>query len=181
MDSEKISERNADYAVEYFRDGKGRLKKKSVYRGPEFCYVLPEAVRRKGAVLLVILTALSVVFTMIPLLVISPLMHKWYTSMPFIVILFGDIHLIMGLVIFLKAREPLERRDTRNGFERIAIWSFLNMFFSFSSLVGQIGWHVKNGFKAADTCITVVTLLLFAASVLIFKAKGCAEARESGG
>ena len=180
MDPERISERTSDYSIEYFRDRKGRLKKRSVYKGPDFYYVLPEDVRRKAGVLLGVLIVLAFVFTMFPLLTADTLMHKWYTSLPFIVCLFADIHLFMGLVCFLRASEPLKREDTKSGFERLAIWSLLDMIFSFSSLAGQIVWHVRNGFFVADTMITVSTLLLFVCSVMLFKAKGCAETTESG-
>ena len=181
MDSERISERTSDYSIEYFRDKKGRLKKRSVYNGPDFYYVLPEEIRRKAAVFQGVLTAVAIVFTMIPLLMADELMHKWYTSLPFIVCLFADIHLVMGLVCYLRSSEPLKRDEVKAGFERLAIWSLFDMIFSFTSFVGQVIWHVKNGFLAADTLITASTLFLFICSVMIFRAKGFAETAENKG
>ncbi len=179
MDPDRISERTSDYSIEYFRDKKGRLKKRSVYNGPDFYYVLPEEIRKKAVILLGGLTASAFVFTMIPLLMANELMHKWYTSLPFIVCLFADIHLVMGLVCYLRSSEPLKRDEVKAEFERLAIWSLFDMIFSFTSFVGQIIWHVKNGFLAADTVITVSTLLLFICSVMIFRAKGFAETVEN--
>ena len=180
MDSERIKERTSDYDVEYIRDEKGRLKKSARYKGPDFYYVLPEEIRKKARVLLGVFISAEIMFTMIPLLIPDPLMHKWYTSAPLIMCLLGDVHLIMGFVIFLKAKEPLKREDTKAGFERIAIWSLLNTIFSFVSSVCQIVWHIKNGFEFRNTVITVSCVVLFVFSVLVFKAKGCAEARENG-
>ena len=180
MDSERIKERTSDYDVEYIRDEKGRLKKSARYKGPDFYYVLPEEIRKKARVLLGVFISAEIMFTMIPLLIPDPLMHKWYTSAPLIMCLLGDIHLIMGFVIFLTAKEPLKREDTKRGFERIAIWSLLNTIFSFISSVCQIVWHVKNGFELRNTVITLSPAVLFVFSVLTFKAKGCAEARENG-
>lgn len=179
MDSDRIKERTADYDVEYIRDEKGRLKKSARYKGPDFYYVLPEEVRKKARILLGVFIIMDIIFTMIPLLIPDPLMHKWYTSAPLIMCLLGDVHLIMGFVIFLTAKEPLKREDTKRGFERIAIWGLLNTIFSFVSSVAQIVWHVKNGFEFRNTVITVSTVMLFVFSVLISKAKGCAEAREN--
>ncbi len=85
----------------------------------------------------------------------------------------------MGFVTFLTAKEPLKREDTKHGFERIAIWALLNTIFSFVSSVSQIVWHVKNGFELLNTCITVSTIFIFVFSILIGKAKGCAEAKEN--
>ncbi|MCR4791837.1 MAG: hypothetical protein K5871_03750 [Lachnospiraceae bacterium] len=181
MDPERISERASDYTIEYSKDEKGRLRKKSVYKGPEFYYVLPNEVRMKARLLLAAFIILSVVFTMIPLLVADQLMHKWYTSLPLIVCLFGDVHLIMAFVRFVTSKEPLKREDNRACFERLAIWSLLNTIFSFTSLSGQIIWHFKNGFQTLDTLITVSTLLLLVSSILVFNAKGCAEAKEQKG
>lgn len=179
MDPDRITERTSDYSIEYFRDKNGRLKKRSVYKGPDFYYVLPEELRRKACVLLGAFIVLSIVFTMFPLLMANELMHKWYTSLPFIVCLFADIHLVMGFVCYLRASEPLKREDVRSGFERIAIWSFMDILFSLTSFVGQIIWHVKNGFRMTDTMITVSTLLLFICSIIVFRAKGCAETSEN--
>ena len=179
MDSDRIKERTADYDVEYIRDEKGRLKKSARYKGPDFYYVLPEEVRKKARLLLGVFIIMDIIFTMIPLLIPDPLMHKWYTSAPLIMCLLGDVHLIMGFVIFLTAKEPLKREDTKRGFERIAIWGLLNTIFSFVSSAAQIVWHVKNGFEFRNTVITVSTVMLFVFSVLICKAKGCAEAREN--
>ena len=178
MDSERIKERTSDYEVEYIRDGKGRPKKEARYKGPDFYYVLPEEIRKKARILLGAFIFAEIVFTMIPLLIPDPLMHKWYTSAPLILCLLGDVHLIMGFVIFSTAKEPLKREDTKHGFERIAIWAFLNSMFSFISSVSQIVWHIKNGFEFKNTVITVSCIVLFVFSVLITKAKGCAEAKE---
>lgn len=180
MDPDRITERSSDYSIEYFKDKNGRLKKRSVYKGPDFYYVIPEEVRKKAYILLGTFIILTFVFTMFPLLMANELMHKWYTSLPFIVCLFADIHLVMGFVCCIRASEPLKRDDVRSGFERIAIWSFMDILFSFTSCVGQIIWHVKNGFRAGDTMITVSTLLLFICSIIIFRAKGCAEATDNG-
>ena len=179
MDSERIKERTSDYDVEYIRDEKGRLKKTARYKGPDFYYVLPEEIRKKARYLLGVFILMDIVFTMIPLLIPDPLMHKWYTSAPLIMCLLGDVHLIMGFVTFLTAKEPLKREDTKHGFERIAIWALLNAIFSFISSVSQIVWHVKNGFELLNTCITVSTIFIFVFSILIGKAKGCAEAKEN--
>ena len=179
MDSERIKERTSDYEVEFIRDEKGRLKKKARYKGPDFYYVLPEEIRKKARYLLGVFILMDIVFTMIPLLIPDPLMHKWYTSAPLIMCLLGDVHLIMGFVTFLTAKEPLKREDTKHGFERIAIWALLNAIFSFISSVSQIVWHVKNGFELLNTCITVSTIFIFVFSILIGKAKGCAEAKEN--
>ena len=180
MDSERIKERTSDYDVEYIRDEKGRLKKSARYKGPDFYYVLPEDVRKKARVILGVFILAEIVFTMIPLLIPDPLMHKWYTSAPLIMCLLGDVHLIMGFVIFLTAKEPLKREDTKHGFERIAIWAFLNTMFSFISLVCQIVWHIKNGFEFRNTVISASCALLFVFALLAGKAKGCAEAVERG-
>lgn len=180
MDSERIKERTSDYDVEYIRDEKGRLKKSARYKGPDFYYVLPEDVRKKARIILGVFILMEIVFTMIPLLIPDPLMHKWYTSAPLIMCLLGDLHLIMGFVTFLTAKEPLKREDTKHGFERIAIWAFLNTMFSFISLVCQIVWHVRNGFEIRNTVITVSCALLFVFAVLAGKVKGCAEAKENG-
>ncbi len=180
MNSERMSEGKSDYSIEYSRDEKGRLKKKAVYTGPDFYYALPEEYRNKAKKILAAFIASDLVFTLIPLLIPDPLMHKWYTSAPLIICLLGDIHLLMGLYVFLRAKEPLKREETKNGFERIAIWSLLNTIFSFTSVTGQIIWHVKNGFLPIDTLITVSTFFVLVFSVLICKAKGCAEAKESG-
>ena len=179
MDSERIKERTSDYDVEYIRDEKGRLQKTARYKGPDFYYVLPEEIRNKARIILGVFILMEIVFTMIPLLIPDPLMHKWYTSAPLILCLLGDAHLIMGFVIFVTAKEPLKREDTKHGFERIAIWSFLNSMFSFITSVSQIVWHVKNGFEFKNTVITVSCIILFVFSVLISKAKGASEARES--
>ena len=147
-------------------------------QGAEFFFILPEDIRKKGMKILGILIAFSFVFTLIPLLIADPLMHKWYTSAPLIMCLLGDVHLVMGLVLFAKAKEPLGKNDVKKGFERIAIWAFLNSLFSFASLICQIVWHVKNGCMLRDTVITVSTMMLFAVSFVTGRAKGCAEARE---
>ena len=76
MDPDRITERTSDYSIEYFRDKNGRLKKRSVYKGPDFYYVLPEELRRKACVLLGAFIVLSIVFTMFPLLMANELMHK---------------------------------------------------------------------------------------------------------
>ena len=180
MDSERIKERISDYEVEYIRDGKGRLKKKARYTGPDYFYVLPDEIRSKGKLILAAFIAADIVFTLIPLLIPDALMHKWYTSAPLILCLLGDIHLVMGLIAFATAKPPLKREDVWHGFERIAIWSLLNAVFSFVSSAAQVVWHLRNGWDAKNAFITASTVLLFVFSVLTGKAKGCAEAKENG-
>ena len=180
MDSERIKERISDYEVEYIRDGKGRLKKKARYTGPDYFYVLPDEIRNRGKILLTVFIISDIAFTLIPLLISDELMHKWYTSAPLILCLLGDIHLVMGLTAFALTKPPLKREDVRHGFERIAIWSLLNAIFSFISSAAQIVWHLRNGWDAKNAFITASTVLLFVFSVLTCKAKGCAEAKENG-
>lgn len=124
--------------------------------------------------------AVSLCFNIIPLVIPAETMHRWYTSGSLILCLMGNVHLIIAFWYFCTRREPYEDKAEKKQFERLAIWSFLNIFFSGVSLTGQIirMFKIEHSELIKDIVIICSTFGLFVTNICIFRAKSCVQPDE---
>ena len=181
MSPEKYSKYAADYRVEAIQDEKGHVRRIRKYVGPSFTFSVSGEERKKGAVLLGTGTVLSFAFTLCPLMMAVPLMHRWFASGSLILCLLGDVHLLLAFLLFLTCTEPATREQKDHIFDRFAIWSLLNGIFSGISLICQIVWYGKGKGTPGEGIVTLSTALLFITSLIVFRAKAYAAFAEVPG
>lgn len=124
--------------------------------------------------------AVSLCFNIIPLVIPAEAMHRWYTSGSLILCLLGNAHIIIAFCYFCFRKEPYEDKAEKKQFERLAIWSFLNIFFGGVSLTGQIVrmFRTSHDEMIRDIIIILSTAVLFVTNICIFRAKSCVQPDE---
>ena len=167
-----------DYTTDVVTGPDGRPRKVRRYTGPDFYFAGETESLKKGRIILASGIAASVVFNLVSLFLNTSIMHSWFTSGPHIMCLLGNVHLVMAYVKYVSLKEPFTREDSEHTFDRLAIWSMLNMVFSFTAVIACILWNIKNTPAPADVAVVVLTTLLFSASVFLFSNKGFAKTRQ---
>ena len=167
-----------DYTTDVITDPNGRSRKIRRYTGPDFYFSQDTETLKRGRIILVSGIAVSIICNLVSLVLNTSIMHSWFTSGPHIMCMLGNVHLVMAFVNYISFKEPFTREDSEHTFDRLAIWSMLNMIFSFAAVIACIFWNVKNTPAAADVAVVVLTTLLFSASVFLFSNKGFAKTRQ---
>ena len=167
-----------DYTTDVITGPNGRPRKIRRYTGPEFYFEADEKSLKKGRTILASGIASGLICNVVSLILNTSIMHSWFTSGPHIMCLLGNVHLVMAYVGVVTVKEPFTREDSEHVFDRMAIWSLLNMLFSFAAVIACIVWSVKNTPAPADIAVVVLTTLLFSASTFVFSNKAYAKTRQ---
>ena len=160
-----------DYGLENVLDAKGRMRTRSVYRGPLFVFTAPpEAVEREKR-LCPVLAALIFIVVFVPLCLRADSMHLWYVSVPIVLSLLPFWMLATACAALIGAKPPVTREQKDKIHERVVLWSLVLTFLNLFALVGQIV-HLSGGAASAeDWIIGALSAVTFVLALLFFRQK----------
>ena len=127
-----------DYRLENITDGKGGLKTVPVYRGTWYRFAAPAAELRRTGLRCLCLISLCTLGVLVPLLLPSEMMGRWYAAMPLVLGVFPLLELWLGLRRLRTAGERFTREHRDKVRDRLSGWSMVMAVLAGLSLIGQI-------------------------------------------
>lgn len=167
----------ADYRLENVVNPKtGKLVTRAVYRGDWFCFEKPAALVKKRKILYTILVGLIIAVFIAALLLTGinernqsmKAIEKYYVIIPFIALLFPIFFMGAATVRMWRATDKVTREHRDKIIERFTVTGISAAILSGISLVGHIVSWAINGETVTDMIFLGFTVIILAASVVIF-------------
>lgn len=101
-----------DYKIEYDENSTGKLKAKAIYTGSYYTYVATDSEIKRAALLFSVLTAVSWIAYILPLILISNVAHSGYIIIPHVSLFIPLIYLSAVVVDLWMSKPPLTREKS---------------------------------------------------------------------
>ncbi len=157
-----------DYTFKQVIVENGRKKTITDYIGPAFVFSAEPEKLHRSKMICAVLAACCVAAVLVPLLVISPIIHCWYAMVPLILALIAVLNLSMCVGRALTVKSWVTRKQKDRITERLAPWSLVLIILSALSAIGQVVYYSISDHSPKDIPVTIATAVLLAASVSLF-------------
>ena len=167
----------SDYRLENVVDPRtGKLVTKAVYRGDWFCFEKPAALVRQRKILFTILVGL-ITAAFIGALLLTGInernqdmiaIEKYYVIIPFVGLMFPIFFMGTAAVRMWRATDKVTREHRDKISDRFAATGISAAILSGVSVIGHIVSWAINGETVTDMIFLGITLIILAASLVIF-------------
>ena len=167
----------SDYRLENVVDPRtGKLVTKAVYRGDWFCFEKPAALVRQRKILFTILVGL-ITAAFIGALLLTGInernqdmiaIEKYYVIIPFVGLMFPIFFMGTAAVRMWRATDKVTREHRDKIGDRFAATGISAAILSGVSVIGHIVSWAINGETVTDMIFLGITLIILAASLVIF-------------
>ena len=162
---------NKEYELRETISQNGQTVSEAVYVGSYYRFKSDPQELSQVKKLAALMTAVSIVCCLVPLLAVGDILLKWYVMVPMIFTIVPISQLVLWGVRVFTAKEKVTRRGKDQLSERLAPWSAVLMILASLSLVGQIFYDIFFGIKTINIIIQLCTIFMIAAGAVLFRVR----------
>jgi len=165
MDSKKYVK---DYViVEDYDPVRKKLITKAVYNGKYFGFVHADEIGKVKGLYLSVSALIFLSYAGI-LFVNAPCTHIWYTMVPLAFLMLPLIFMAASALRLIRAGEKMTREHRDKVTDRYRTVTLIQTILSGIALLGHVVYSILTGDTGRDILYYILTILIFAASFLLF-------------